>query len=100
MGAFLSYWYFHLPDYVLAAVMYTLLGRVALSLFVEPDSPNYIWRFFCRVTDPAIAALRARDAESDRSGRAVAVQLRLAVLAAVRLARNLHSCRPHTCNVS
>ena len=55
MGAFLSHWYFYLPDYVLAAVMYTLLGRAALSLFLEPDSPNYIWHFFCRVTDPAIA---------------------------------------------
>jgi len=55
VGAFLSHWYFYLPDYVLAAVMYTLLGRAALSLFLEPDSPNYIWRFFCRVTDPAIA---------------------------------------------
>ena len=55
MSAFLTYWYYYLPDYVLAAVMYTVLGRAALSLFLEPDSPNYIWRFFCRVTDPAIA---------------------------------------------
>jgi YggT family protein len=37
--------------------MYTLLGRVLLSLFVEPDSSNYIWRFFCRVTDPFVAAV-------------------------------------------
>jgi YggT family protein len=49
---FLSYWYYHLPNFILAAVMYTLLGRVLLSLFVEPDSGNYIWRFFCRITDP------------------------------------------------
>jgi hypothetical protein len=54
VGAFLSYWYFYLPDYVLAALMYTLLGRVVLSLFVDPDSPIYIWRFFCSVTDPVI----------------------------------------------
>ncbi len=32
--------------------MYTLLGRLLLRLFVEPDSPNYIWRFFCQLTDP------------------------------------------------
>lgn len=50
------YWYFHLGNFALAAVMYTLLGRVLLSLFVDPDSPNYIWRFFCRLTDPFIAA--------------------------------------------
>lgn len=55
MGAFLTYWYYFVPDYVLAVVMYTLLGRVALSLLLEPDSPNYIWRFFCRVTNPAVA---------------------------------------------
>lgn len=55
MGTFLTYWYYFVPDYALAAVMYTVLGRVALSLFLEPDSPNYIWRFFCHLTDPAIA---------------------------------------------
>ncbi len=53
----LSYWYYHLPIFVLAALMYTLLGRVLLSLFVEPDSSNYIWRFFCRITDPFVAVV-------------------------------------------
>jgi YggT family protein len=42
---------------VLAVLMYTLLGRVLLSLIVAPDSANYIWRFFCRITDPVIAAV-------------------------------------------
>jgi YggT family protein len=50
----LSYWYFHLPNFVLAALMYTLLGRAVLGMFVDPDSPNYIWRFFCRLTDPVV----------------------------------------------
>ena len=54
---FLSYWYYHLPNFVLAALMYTLLGRVLLSLFIDPDSGNYIWRFFCRITDPVVAAV-------------------------------------------
>lgn len=49
-----SYWYYHLPNFVLAALLYTLLGRVLLSLFVAPDSTNYIWRFFCRITDPVV----------------------------------------------
>jgi YggT family protein len=48
----LTYWYYHLPNFVLAALMYTLLGRAVLGMFVDPDSPNYIWRFFCRITDP------------------------------------------------
>jgi hypothetical protein len=26
---FLTYWYFHLPNFVLAALMYTLLGRAS-----------------------------------------------------------------------
>ena len=37
--------------------MYTLLGRALLGLYVDPDSPNYIWRFFCRITDPVVAAV-------------------------------------------
>jgi YggT family protein len=50
----LSYWYFHLPNFLLAALMYTLLGRALLGLIVDRDSQNYIWRFFCRVTDPIV----------------------------------------------
>ena len=57
MGAFLTYWYYYLPDYVLAVLMYTILGRAALSLFLDADSQNYIWRFFCNVTDPVIGAV-------------------------------------------
>ncbi len=56
-GSLLAYWYFHLPNFVLAALMYTLLGRAILGLFVDADSPNYIWRFFCRFTDPVVAAV-------------------------------------------
>ena len=60
MGAsipFLPYWYYHLPNFVLAALMYTLLGRALLGLIVQPDSSNYIWRFFCRLTDPVVDAV-------------------------------------------
>jgi YggT family protein len=49
-----SQWYFHVPNFVLAALMYTLLGRALLGLMVQPDSSNYIWRFFCRLTDPVV----------------------------------------------
>jgi hypothetical protein len=55
--ALLTYWYFHLPNFVLAALMYTLLGRALLALIVQPDSSNYIWRFFCRITDPVAAVV-------------------------------------------
>jgi YggT family protein len=56
-GSFLSFWYYHLPNFALAALMYTLLGRVLLGLIVQPDSANYIWRFFCRITDPVVGAV-------------------------------------------
>ena len=82
----LTYWYFHLPNFVLAALMYTLLGRALLGLIVEPDSQNYIWRFFCRITDPVVAARRAGHAEGRGAGRGLAVRRRLAVLAARRAA--------------
>ena len=52
-----TYWYYHLPNFVLAALMYTMLGRFLLGLMVDPDSPNYIWRFFCRFTDPVIGVI-------------------------------------------
>ena len=53
----LTHWYFHLPNFILAALMYTLLGRALLGLIVQPDSSNYIWRAFCWLTDPVVAAV-------------------------------------------
>jgi YggT family protein len=53
---FWQYWYFHLPNYLLAVLFYSLLGRFLLSFFVAPGSANYIWRFFRRLTDPLVAA--------------------------------------------
>jgi hypothetical protein len=52
-----AYWWFHLPNFVLAALMYTLLGRLALSFFFDDKSKNYIWRAFVRLTDPVIGAV-------------------------------------------
>lgn len=49
-----GYLYFHLPNFVLAALMYTMLGRAVLGLIVDPNSKNYIWLFFVRVTDPVL----------------------------------------------
>lgn len=48
---FWSYWYFQIPNYFLAALMYTLIGRFAMSLFAPPDWDHYIWRAFLRLTD-------------------------------------------------
>ena len=54
-GSQLTFWLFQLPNFVLAVLMYTLLGRVLLGLILDPNSSNYIWRFFCRITDPIVA---------------------------------------------
>lgn len=54
----LKYWYFHLPNFILAAAMYTMLGRAALALIFQPESKNYIWRAFCAITDPFLAIIR------------------------------------------
>ncbi|MEX2201201.1 MAG: YggT family protein [Dongiaceae bacterium] len=60
---FWQHWYFHLPNFVLAALVYTLLGRFVLGFFLPPDSQNYIWRWFCRLTDwllPIVAFITPR----------------------------------------
>ncbi|MFZ1885113.1 MAG: hypothetical protein WAU53_16310 [Rhodoplanes sp.] len=56
-GSVLALWSFQLLNFILAMLMYTLLGRALLGLIVGPDSSNYIWRFFCRITDPFVALI-------------------------------------------
>ena len=46
-----SYWYFHLPNYAFAVLFWTLIGRFAFGLFLQTDSPNFIYRWFRRLTD-------------------------------------------------
>jgi uncharacterized protein YggT (Ycf19 family) len=58
MNPLIQYWYFHLPNFVLAAVMYTLVGQLALSFFAPADWQNYIWRAFVRITEPALRIVR------------------------------------------
>ena len=51
-------WLYHGPNLVLAALLYTLLGRYILSLLFRPDSDKVIWRVFAQVTDPVLNAVR------------------------------------------
>ena len=46
-----SYLYFHLPNYGFSVLFYTLFGRLLLGFFVPPGTNNYIYRWFCRLTD-------------------------------------------------
>jgi uncharacterized protein YggT (Ycf19 family) len=57
MPQILTYWYFHLPNFILAALVYTLMGRFVLSFLVPENWDNYIWRAFRRLTDPVIAVV-------------------------------------------
>ena len=46
-----SYWYFHLPNYAFALLFWTLIGRSMFSFFLKADSPNFMYRWFRRLTD-------------------------------------------------
>lgn len=41
-------------DYVLGMVMWTLIGRFAMGIFLPEDSSFFFMRFFVRVTNPLL----------------------------------------------
>ncbi len=45
-------------DYALGTVMWTLIGRAGMSIFLPENSSFFFMRFFVRVTDPLINAFR------------------------------------------
>jgi YggT family protein len=53
----ITHWYFHLPDFILAAAIYTLIGRYLLSPFFVADSDRVVMRVFRNVTDPILKAV-------------------------------------------
>jgi uncharacterized protein YggT (Ycf19 family) len=59
MPGFWSLWYFHVPNFILAALVYTLIGRFVLSFFVPENWDNYIWRAFTRLTNPVVGLVAA-----------------------------------------
>ena len=42
-------------DYFLGAIMWTLIGRFAMGLFLPEDSSFFFMKFFVRVTEPLLA---------------------------------------------
>jgi len=52
--SFLAHWYFHLPNLVLAAAMYTLIGHWILGLMFRQRADATIMWVFARVTDPIL----------------------------------------------
>jgi len=45
-------------DYILGMVMWTLIGRFAMRMFLPEDSQFFFMRFFVRATDPLIRFFR------------------------------------------
>ena len=41
-------------DYALGTVMWTLIGRFGMNIFLPEDSSFFFMRFFVRVTDPLL----------------------------------------------
>ena len=45
-------------DYVLGVIMWTLIGRVAMGIFLPEDSEFFFMRFFVKSTNPLIRLFR------------------------------------------
>jgi uncharacterized protein YggT (Ycf19 family) len=45
-------------DYILGLVMWTLIGRAAMNLFLSEDSDFFFMRFFVRATNPILKVFR------------------------------------------
>lgn len=45
-------------DYILGTIMWTLIGRFAMGIFMSEDSDFFFMRFFVRATDPIMRVFR------------------------------------------
>ena len=45
-------------DYILGAIMWTLIGRFGMNIFLPTDSPFFFMRAFVKMTDPIIRLFR------------------------------------------
>ncbi len=56
--SFATYWWFHVPNLLMAAMIYTLIGRYLLELFFAKKPDAVILKVFRRVTDPFVKLVR------------------------------------------
>jgi YggT family protein len=56
--SFLQYWWFHIPNLVMSALIYTLIGRYILDLVFGSQSKAVILHVFRRITDPVLKLVR------------------------------------------
>jgi YggT family protein len=55
---FFTHWYFHVPNLIMAAMLYTLVGRFLLELFFTNNQGAVILKVFRTLTDPILRAVR------------------------------------------
>lgn len=56
--SFIQNWWFHIPNLVMSALIYTLIGRYILDLVFGSHSQAVILHVFRRITDPVLKAVR------------------------------------------
>ena len=56
-ASYVSYWYFHVPSLLLAALIYLLLGRIVLTPMLRAENP--VMRVLAAVTNPVAKAVGA-----------------------------------------
>lgn len=52
-----AYWTYYIPTWLVMAAIAYLLARAILSLFVQPDSLNVVWRMLIVATQPIMRVL-------------------------------------------
>ena len=61
-------------DYILGVVMWTLIGRTAMRIFLPENSAFFFMRFFVRSTDPLLKLFRPITPEFRHPDKAVMVK--------------------------
>ena len=56
--SFSEYWWFHIPNLLMAAMIYTLIGRYLLELFFAKKQDAVMLKVFRSITDPVVKAVR------------------------------------------
>jgi YggT family protein len=80
----LTHWYYHLPDLVMAALIYLLIARLVVTLILRRSSDFAIVRVLNAATGPVLTAVRAVTPQVVPVG--LVIVLAMAWLLAARLA--------------
>lgn len=56
--SFTTYWWFHIPNLLMAAMIYTLIGRYILEMLFTKKQDAVILKVFRTITDPVVKVVR------------------------------------------